>query len=193
MGFAVNARGPDHLQAQPMAEFGRGTEAHALVRKICGDDAYAMPHSSEKKADLVRWHEDCQAVTDALGVCMFLAVGFAYMMSPERMAALLSAAWGVEIDCDELMEVGRRIVTLERCFNVREGADRRTEEHLPWRMMHEPIQHGPNAHRITSQEELDSMLDEYYRLHGWDVETGRPTGGTLIALGLEAMCGDLGD
>jgi aldehyde:ferredoxin oxidoreductase len=192
LGFAINPRGPDHLAAQPIAELGDTPEARALVKRICGDERYAIPHSTDKKAALVRWHEDCQAVSDALGVCMFLTVG-PYMMTPERMAAFLSAAWGIEIDAQELMTVGRRIVTLERCFNVREGAHRGEEEHLPWRMMHEPLQEGPNAGRVTSPQEMDRMLDEYYSLHGWHRGTGRPTEHVLAELGLEEICGRMGE
>jgi aldehyde:ferredoxin oxidoreductase len=191
LGFAVNPRGPDHLAAQPMAEFGGTPEARALVREVCGDERYAVPYSSDKKAELVRWHEDCQAVSDALGVCMQVTVG-PYMMTPPRMAALLSAAWGHEINAEELMRVGRRIVTLERCFNVRQGAERSVKQHLPWRMMHEPLEEGPNAGRVTSPEEMDEMLDRYYSLHGWDVETGQPTDEVLAALGLQSLCSDLG-
>jgi aldehyde:ferredoxin oxidoreductase len=159
------------------------------VEQACGDERYAVPDSSEKKAELVRWHEDCQAVSDALGICFQLTVG-PYMLTPQRMAVLLSAAWGVHIDAEELMRAGRRIVTLERCFNVRQGAERGTERHLPWRMMHEPLQDGPHAGLVTSQEEMDEMLDRYYSLHGWDVESGRPTERVLAALGLASVCSD---
>jgi len=190
LGFAVNPRGPDHLAAQPMAEFGGTPQARALVAEVCGDERYAVPHSSQKKAELVRWHEDCQAVSDALGVCMQVTVG-PYMMTPARMAALLSATWGIEIDAEELMQAGRRIVTLERCFNVRQGAERSEEEHLPWRMMHEPLRDGPNAGRVTSPAEIDRMLDEYYSLHGWDLDRGWPTDEVLAELGLESLCSDL--
>jgi len=192
LGFAINPRGPDHLAAQPIAEFGGTPEARAVVKEVCGDERYAVPHSSDKKAELVRWHEDCQAVSDALGVCMQVTVG-PYMMTPDRMAALLSATWGIEIDSEELMRAGRRIVTLERCFNVRQGAERSKEQHLPWRRMHEPLKEGPNAGRVTSPAEMDRMLDEYYSLHGWDVETGCPTNDVLAALGLESLCSDLKD
>jgi aldehyde:ferredoxin oxidoreductase len=187
LAFATNPRGPDHLHAMTKAEFGENAEARGLVKETCGDERYADPHSCEKKAELVRWHEDCQAVSGALGICMLVTTAL-YMMTRQRMAALLSAAWGIEIDADELMEAGQRIVTLERCFNVREGADRRKEEHLPWRMMHEPLQAGPNAGRVTSPEQLDLMLDEYYDLHGWELETGHPTADSLAALGLEGSC-----
>jgi aldehyde:ferredoxin oxidoreductase len=190
LGFAINPRGPDHLAAQPMAEFGDSPQARAVVEQVCGDERYAVAYSPVKKAELVRWHEDCQAVSDALGVCMQVTVG-PYMLTPARMAALLSATWGIEIEAEELMQAGRRIVTLERCFNVRQGAERGREQHLPWRMMHEPLEEGPNAGRVTSPEEMDEMLDRYYTLHEWDLETGRPTVEVLAALGLESLCSDL--
>jgi aldehyde:ferredoxin oxidoreductase len=192
LGFATNPRGPDHLTAMTMAEFGGTPEARSLVKQICGDERHAVPQTSEKKAELVRWHEDVQAISDALGVCIVVTAG-AYMMSPERMAALLTAAWGVEISAQELTSVGRRIVTLERCFNVREGADRREEEPLPWRMMNEPLQEGPNAGRVTSEAEMERMLDGYYALHGWDKIRGWPTSRVLAELGLRDLCSDLED
>jgi aldehyde:ferredoxin oxidoreductase len=192
LAFATNPRGPDHLAAQPMAEFGDTPEALAVVKQVCGDERYAVAHSPDKKAELVLWHEDCQAVSDALGICMQMTVG-PYMMTPQKMAALMSAAWGVDMDAEELMRAGRRIVTLERCFNVRQGATRRREQHLPWRMMHEPLQDGPHAGQVTSPREMDEMLDRYYSLHGWDVETGQPTDEVLAALGLDSICSDLED
>lgn len=192
LAFATNPRGPDHLSAMPMAELGGSPGARALVKEVCGDERYAVPYMPDKRAELVRWHEDCQAVSDALGICILATEG-TYSVTPEHMAQLLSAAWGVRIETEELMESGRRIVTLERCFNVREGEDRRDEEHLPWRMMHEPLQEGPNAGRVTSPEEMDRMLDEYYLLHGWDTKTGWPTTEVLAELDLEGVCGDLGD
>jgi aldehyde:ferredoxin oxidoreductase len=191
LAFATNPRGPDHLTAMPMAELGGSPQARALVTAVCGDERYAVPHLPDKRAELVRWHEDCQAASDALGICIIATAG-TYSVTPEHMAQLLSAARGVQIDAEELMESGRRIVTLERCFNVREGDDRRDEDHLPWRMMHEALEYGPNAGLVTSPEEMDQMLDEYYGLHGWDATTGWPTAEVLAALGLEDLCCELG-
>jgi len=37
---------------------------------------------------------------------------------------------------------------------------------------------------INSTDVLDTMKDEYYRLHGWDLSTGWPTLKTLEELGL---------
>lgn len=86
------------------------------------------------------------------------------------------------------MMAGRRIVTLERCFNAREGA-RREDDVLPWRMMYEPVPGGPQEGLVTDKQMLDRLLDEYYGMHGWDLETGIPKRETLATLGLLELCG----
>jgi aldehyde:ferredoxin oxidoreductase len=94
---------------------------------------------------------------------------------------------GVALSDEELMTAGRRIVTLERCFNVREGA-RREHDVLPWRMMNEPVPEGPTKGMVTDKVMLDRLLDEYYEMHGWDPRTGIPSKKTLRTLGLLELC-----
>jgi len=189
LAFAVNPRGPDHLMTEPIAESGPTEEARHLIGKITGDEKYADATLTEKRADIVRWHEDCYAATDGLGFCAFTSTA-SYAVNPDNMAQLLGHALGIQFSEEQLMLAGRRIVTLERCFNVREGA-RREDDVLPWRMMNEPVTEGPQKGLITDKEELDWMLDQYYEMHGWDPQTGIPTPKTLKDLGLLESCGDI--
>jgi aldehyde:ferredoxin oxidoreductase len=189
LAFAVNPRGPDHLMTECYAEFGITEEARALIKEITGDEKYAVATMLEKRSDIVRWHEDCYAASDALGFCAFSTTA-AYAVNPGNMAQLFSHALGVKLTAEELMSAGRRIVTLERCFNVREGA-RREDDKLPWRMMNEPVPEGANKGQLTDQETLDRLLDEYYEKHGWDPQTGIPKRETLQSLGLLGLCGDI--
>ncbi len=62
---------------------------------------------------------------------------------------------------------------------------------LPWRMMNEKVPDGANAGMITDREMLDQLLDQYYELHGWDVDTAIPLLSTLEQLGLAEVCGDV--
>jgi len=189
LAFAVNPRGPDHLMTECYAEFGITAEARALIKEITGDEKYAVATMLEKRSDIVRWHEDCYAASDALGFCAF-ATTAAYAVNPENMAQLFSQALGVKLTAEELMRAGRRIVTLERCFNVREGG-RREDDKLPWRMMNEPVPEGANKGQVTDQRTLDRLLDEYYQKHGWERETGIPRRETLQSLDLTGLCGDI--
>jgi aldehyde:ferredoxin oxidoreductase len=188
LAFAVNPRGPDHLMTECLAEFGFTEEARALIKQITGDEKYADATLLDKRADIVRWHEDCYAATDALGFCAFTSTA-AYAVNPRNMAELLGHALGIQFTEEELMMAGRRIVTLERCFNVREGA-RRKDDVLPWRMMNDPVPEGPKKGLVTDKETLDRLLDEYYEMHAWELTTGIPTRETLELLGLLELCGD---
>ena len=59
--------------------------------------------------------------------------------------------------------------------------------------MNEPIPGGiPKGQRL-SQEELDTMLDEYYAARGWDIQTGRPKKEKLEELGLGYVADQLPD
>lgn len=187
LAFAVNPRGPDHLHTTTMAECGASPEAVALIEKLTGDKKWASPYCTEFRPEIVRWHEDCYAVLEGLGLCSFTAT-VAYGVTPRNMAEMFSAATGVHATENEIMLAGRRIVTLEKCFNVREGADRKQDD-LPWRLMHEPAPTGSGKGMLNSPQELGAMLDAYYSLHGWDRATSRPYKETLEELGL-AKIGD---
>jgi aldehyde:ferredoxin oxidoreductase len=79
-----------------------------------------------------------------------------------------------------LERVGERISTLARLFNVREGFAREADR-LPMRNIAQPMAAGPAKGHVV---ELDPMLDEYYRIMGWD-GNGIPTNETLRDLGLQ--------
>ena len=59
---------------------------------------------------------------------------------------------------------------VQKIFNLREGATRE-QDTLPKRMFKEPLNEGRD---VITVEELDFMLDDYYKLRGWDSQ-GRPT------------------
>jgi len=187
LAFAVNPRGPDHLHAMPMAETGLRPDMVSLIEKITGDAKLANPYTTEKRADIVRWHEDVYAVTDSLGLCTFATLS-TYVVTPELMAKLVTYSAGPKITEAEIMQAGRRTITLERLLNIREGLSR-ADDRLPWRLMNEELPDRAGA--INSQNELDKMLDEYYALHGWEVATGYPTMEILGKLGLADLGAEL--
>jgi aldehyde:ferredoxin oxidoreductase len=74
---------------------------------------------------------------------------------------------------------------------MREGLGRK-DDTLPWRFMHEYQEDLESVEDpILPQQKLDTMLDEYYRLHGWDLESGCPTEETLSRLGLGFVVNEL--
>lgn len=183
LAFAVNPRGSDHLHTETIAEWGMNPKALDLIEKLTGDKKWASPTYTEYRPEIVRWHEDVYAITESLGLCVFASTD-SYCVNPKNMAEMFSAVTGIDFTVDEIMLAGRRILTLEKCFNIREGADRQFDD-LPWRMMHEPMPSGPSKGMMNSPEELNKMLDRYYELHGWDLETSWPYEETLNMLSLK--------
>lgn len=191
LAFAVNPRGPDHLHSECLAEFGGTREGIALVKRITGDEKYAVPNTEDKRAEIVRWHEDIFAVSDALGLCAFTTTA-AYSLQEDLIAELVETATGIDLTGEALLQVGRRILNLERCFNLRDGLCPATDDILPWRIMHEPQPDLPGGGEPMTPERLKRMLSEYYKLHGWD-KHGMPKKATLDALGLSFVLSELSD
>ena len=85
-------------------------------------------------------------------------------------------------------KVGERLTNLERCFNLREGL-RKSDDTLPDRFTKETLPEGASKGQVVG---IDRMVDRYYELRGWDVQTGVPTRATLDRLGLGRMADELG-
>ncbi|MHA1963134.1 MAG: aldehyde ferredoxin oxidoreductase family protein [Candidatus Thorarchaeota archaeon] len=182
LAFAVNPRGNDHLMTETFAEFGASPEAVAVVEKVTGDKKWASPHLTDYRAEIVRWHEDCYEITEALGFCVFTSTAL-YGVNPENMARMYEAATGIPMTEEEMMLTGRRVVTLEKAFNITRGATREHDD-LPWRVMNEGAASGPLKGETNSKEEIDKGLDRYFELHEWDKETSWPYRSTYDKLEL---------
>jgi len=189
LAFMVNPRGPDHLMTETLAEFGMSPEMIDVIEKVTGDKKYATPYTTEKRPEIVRWHEDVYAITDALGLCAFTSTA-QYYMTPKLMADLFSAAVGIPCREEKAMMLGKKIVAMERSFNTREGATR-LDDRLPKRLMTEPLKDVNDRPNINSLEVMGPLLDRYYEMHGWDVASGRPTRKTLEEYGLKAWADEL--
>ncbi len=82
-----------------------------------------------------------------------------------------------------LFRMGERICSLERAVVVRDGRRRKTDA-LPNFFFKVPVPDGPQEGRKLDRDKFEKMKDEYYRLRGWDVETGLPMRSTLEGRGM---------
>ena len=166
IGYATATRGGSHHDTRPTPQY-----APTFDRRSTAD----------KPAFAIR-SQHFTAVGDSLVLCRFTSERGFGLFVEEPYARMVRAITGWDVTVEELERIGERVVNLERGFNVREGV-RRRDDALPWRVMHEPIPDGPSAGMHCPPGELDAMLDEYYRLRGWDAD-GVPTPARLSALGL---------
>jgi len=181
LGMATSTRGACHMRSRPSLDILGLPEK--VLKKIYGGPVSDQFSSYPGKGRMVWWHEIFNAVCDALGFCRFLTV-FSSPHAPQyqHFSKLIALSTGLTFTPKELNTIGERIYTLERMMLTKDGISRK-DDTLPKRYFEEPIPEGPAQGEIISHKEFDKMLDEYYRLHGWD-ENGIPKIENLKRLGL---------
>ncbi len=125
---------------------------------------------------LVKAFQDATAVVDSAGICCFTT--FAWTM--EDIAPQIDAACEGDWSVDRCLEVGERIWTMERDFNLAAGLTGK-DDTLPKRLLKDAAKTGPAKGRVN---DLDQMLPHYYEIRGWTPE-GVPTTETRTRLGLD--------
>lgn len=193
--LAMVSKGQEFAGYDPRGEQGMGL-AYATspigASHMRGDPAYIEllgvpkqidPLTYQDKPQIVRDWQNTFCVIDAAGLCVFFSVRNYVRpdesIKPEGIAALLKAATGLDYSLDEVCAAGERIFNAERIFLNRAGFDRK-DDSLPPRIVAEPLPEGPAKGMVCHLEE---MLDDYYRLRGWD-QNGIPQSDKLKELGL---------
>lgn len=146
LAYITSNRGGCHLRA------------YTIAPEILSNPEFVDPQLEEGKPELIIRLQNISAVYDSLVLCKFhsfaLFTSLEYEM--DDLAKALSAVTGFRFTNEDLHEIGNRIYTLERFFNVREGFSRK-DDNLPKQF----------------DIKLDRMLKKYYQMRGWNVE-GQP-------------------
>jgi aldehyde:ferredoxin oxidoreductase len=97
------------------------------------------------------------------------------------MVDLVNAVTGWDVNTDETQAIGQRAITLSRVFNMREGLTA-SDDSLPRRFF-DPFQQGEARKAVPLDEAaFEWAKRHYYRLMGWDRETGVPSADALERL-----------
>ncbi|MEM1602268.1 MAG: aldehyde ferredoxin oxidoreductase N-terminal domain-containing protein [Candidatus Bathyarchaeia archaeon] len=153
----------------------------AIGKRLYGSEVAVDPESGyEYKAQPTIWHQNRLAVDDSLLVC---DQSFPIIFSPSSPdgfgdtgleAKMLSAVTGIDITEEELDFIGSRIYNLERAIMVLEGRTRKDDEAVI------PYFQKPDVNGIRLDvNRFKELMDEFYRLRGWDPKTGWPKRETL--------------
>ncbi len=143
------------------------------------------PHSYDSKAEKVFWFERFKAVVDMMGICYFTTVwSDKDLLELNDFAMLFNAATGSSITGDDLMLIGRRVHNIEKAFNTLHAGFTRKDDLPPNRFMNESISSGPHKGEKLDEKSWNNMLNKYYIIHGWDIETGWQKSKTLDNLKL---------
>ncbi len=196
--YAIASRGSDHLRTHPVYEM--LNMPPEVSREMFGDEEASQLRAYGGKVRMVVWHEELAAVTDSVGTCRFMhASYYAQYPIPELLHKYgrkrrephsikyhqwITAATGITMDYESMLEIGRRIVTLERAINLRLGV-RRRDDRLPERFHKEKVPSGPAAGEVFDRKRFTEMLNEYYDIRGWDRKRGLIKRKTLKELRME--------
>jgi aldehyde:ferredoxin oxidoreductase len=134
------------------------------------------PGQSKFKS-LIEWtihYQDFISAIDCCGLCWIIYHGPLWEEKPKEWLKLVT---GIDYSEEELLSIGERVWNLERLFNLKAGFSRK-DDSLPPRMYEKLILDKGYA------VNLSQMLDEYYRLRGWD-SNGIPTEAKISELGLK--------
>jgi aldehyde:ferredoxin oxidoreductase len=180
--YAVNPFGADHQSSEHDPYYEEGVADLNLNRlKMIGlsepQPGYSLTPEKVRFAYLT---EVFYSMLDSLELCQFVYGPAWTLYGPVETVAMVRAVTGWDMTVEELMEVGKRRLNLFRAFNAREGLDRKADK-LPKKFFKQLQGAGPTAGIALTQEEVDSAIDEYYKLAGW-TNNGIPTEETLASL-----------
>ena len=186
--YAVHAKGLEYPGYDPRATFGMAL-AYATSERgadhkrawTVGYDAFGKldPFTAEGKAEIVQTDQIRTTVKWSIEMCDFLAANLALC------ARLLNAACETNYTEETMKTMGKRIWTLARIFNVREGFSKK-DDIMPPRMYLDPLPDGNAKGKVVTMRDFEKMLTEYYQLWGWD-DQGKPQASTIHELGLTEL------
>lgn len=144
--YATSPMGADH------------TAGYAVTANILKVGGYVDPLKSEGQITLSRDLQIATAAVDSTGMCIFIA--FAVLDQPETFQALLdllNACYGLNLTGDGVVELGKKVLSMEREFNARAGF---TKDHdrLPRFFSQEKLA----PHQVTfdvKDEDLDKVFN----------------------------------
>ena len=195
--FAIHMKGQDSIEAYRIAKawaLGVATSPAAgkHLRGSCTGGQVFGPKDKQFEAHVyqgqpenVLWQSLTKEMEDMLGLCVYVGTwSGAYALEPSDYSALANAVTGFELTEEDLFFMARRSYNLEKAFNTLHAGFTRKDDYPPERFMREAVRSGPYRGFRCERDQWDRMLDQFYRLQGWDMETGLQTEETLEALDL---------
>jgi aldehyde:ferredoxin oxidoreductase len=174
IAHAVSGRGGCHTRSQCFVAV-RYVSPQEAEERFGTREAVEL-RATGGKARMLAYYEDLLAVGDEAGVCNFFTGESCSALGFDELSRLLGAATGMWSTPEALRMCGERAINLERLFNLRRGLTR-ADDTIPPRLVS-----GEEGEHDVIKRDLESMLDEYYRVRGWRRIDGIPEKETLERL-----------
>ncbi len=179
-----------------------------IARRFWNSPQAADYSTCEGKAEAARRVQDRIMVKESAGTCLFSwNVCMVELFRPDILAEVLKAVTGNVWTGGGLDRLGERLANLQRAVMIHDGRSGRDGDTLPDFCFDTPLENtfnnpellvpGPQGRPVSrkgatlDRNDFEQLKTEYYRLRGWDAETGLPTEDKLKALGLADVPADL--
>jgi len=128
----------------------------------------------------VHMQEQFKGILDMTGTCLYNngLLSWETEITPksaEYIAELASSLTGLDLNYERFTRIGRKLHNIEKAMNTIHGGFGRKDDYPPKRYWEEPIKSGPYKGEHIDHQKWEEALNEYYKLHGWDPETGLQT------------------
>ena len=168
VSYALSPRGACHMEGDMYGvDMGQGP---AVELGIEPGDRF---DSSEEKGRTAARQQAWRNLYNSLILCQFQNPGV------NKVLSALNSVTGWSLGVDDLMPLGKRIVTIKRMLNLRLGLTQ-ADDRLPPLLL-EPLKDGGTEAHVP---DVRRMLLGAYAEFGWDATTGRPSPETLEEMGL---------
>lgn len=195
LGHATSNRGADHLYG--LSTIDQTQNEEAANKYFPKSDSDILDVFSQKyKPKMLKFTEEFSAISDALGICKFSTLEGYALDIEDIVEGLNEFDMSFDFDYDRLMQVGERIINLERMYNYKHGMNRE-DDLLPERFLNEPVDVYKEKDGVLTKElfkenltvDLEEMLDGYYKIRKWNKD-GIPTKEKLEELDLDYILKD---
>jgi aldehyde:ferredoxin oxidoreductase len=163
--IAVHVKGMEPAGYDPRPLKGMGLAYGTSDRGACHLRAtFYPPDQITGKAELFLEFESRLTVFDLLLLCRFYRDFYLW----DRLGEIIRLVTGLDASEKALKEKALAVADLIRKFNLREGLQPADDRLPPF--LHQPLQ---DTGKVITAAEMETLLADYYRLHGWD-ERGVP-------------------
>jgi len=186
MGIALAPKGGGHCEGAPVTE-GLGLSEKESMKRY-GVKTAGKPFTYDGKPELIKWHEQFSAAINSLGMCYLASMWtFAEGFSPKDYAELFSITTGEKLTEEQFLDIGLKVHNIEKSFNVLHTNFSKKDDFPPDRYFEEELNVGPCKGKKLDREKWSQAITHYYKIHGWDPNTGIPKEDTLRKLGLNSV------
>jgi aldehyde:ferredoxin oxidoreductase len=182
--YATNPFGADHQSHEHDPAIEGDFEYYEERLGVLGFSEGVEPQTlSREKMRFTVATQRLYSAMDSLNLCQFVFGPAWQLYGPNDIVELVQAVTGWEdFNYSDIENVGERRINMMRMFNAREGFDRQ-QDIIPEKL-YKPLKGGASDGWKLDKDEVESALDTYFELSGWDVKSGIPTPEKLEELDL---------